>query len=142
MMRRFFLLVVLLLVASAALAQTNAPNAIPTPDEYLGYTLGDRFTPWDRIVDYFNELTKRSPLITVQKIGETYEHRPLVLAVITSPANRARLADIRPDIASLANAAVDAAHAQEIARTTPAIAWLGFGVHGHESSSAEASMRV
>ena len=141
-MRRFFLLVVLLLAASATLGQSNAQTAIPTPDEYLGYTLGDRFTPWDRIVDYFNELTKRSPLITVQKIGETYEHRPLVLAVITSPANRAKLADIRRDIASLANADVDASHAQEIARTTPAVAWLGFGVHGNESSSAEAAMRV
>jgi hypothetical protein len=136
--RKLIVAVALLLATTSALAQ----NAIPTPDEYLGYTLGDRFTPWDRIVDYFNELTRHSPLITFQKIGETYEHRPLMIAVITSQANRAKLDAIRHDIASLANADVDAARAQEIARTTPAIAWLAFGVHGNESSSAEAAMKV
>ncbi len=137
-MRKLIVVAALLLAASSLFAQ----NAIPTPDEYLGYTLGDRFTSWDRIVDYFNELTRRSPLITVQKIGETYEHRPLMIAVITSQANRAKLDAIRHDIASLANADVDASRAQEIARTTPAIAWLAFGVHGNESSSAEAAMKV
>ncbi|HEX3109198.1 MAG TPA: M14 metallopeptidase family protein [Thermoanaerobaculia bacterium] len=137
-MRKLIVLAALLFAATAVLAQ----NAIPTPDEYLGYTLGDRFTPWDRIVDYFNELTRRSPLITFQKIGETYEHRPLMIAVITSQANRAKLDAIRHDVASLANAEVDASRAQEIARNTPAIAWLAFGVHGNESSSAEAAMKV
>ncbi|HEY2829347.1 MAG TPA: M14 metallopeptidase family protein [Thermoanaerobaculia bacterium] len=137
-MRKLIVFAALLLAATSALAQ----NAIPTPDEYLGYTLGDRFTPWNRIVDYFNDLTQRSPLITVQKIGETYEHRPLIIAVITSQANRAKLDAIRHDVASLANAEVDSARAQEIARNTPAIAWLAFGVHGNESSSAEAAMKV
>ena len=137
-MRKLIVLAALLLAATASLAQ----NAIPTPDEYLGYTLGDRFTPWDRIADYFNALARRSPLITVQKIGETYEHRPLMIAVITSQANRAKLDAIRHDVASLANADVDPSRAQEIARNTPALAWLAFGVHGNESSSAEAAMKV
>src|SRR5229473_1974650 len=77
-----------LAVAAFAVA---AHAQVPTPDEYLGYKLGDRFTPYSRILDYFNELAKRSPLITVQQFGETYEHRPLVLAVITSAKNRAQL---------------------------------------------------
>src|SRR6058998_1346414 len=80
MIRRFF--IVIALIAVPAFAQ------IPTPDEFLGYKLGERFTPHARILDYFNELTKRSNLITVQQFGETYEHRPLVLAVITSAKNR------------------------------------------------------
>jgi hypothetical protein len=137
-MRKLLLTIILILSATAALAQ----NAIPAPDEYLGYTLGERFTPYDRILDYFGELTKRSPLITIEKIGETYEGRPLVLAVVTSQANRAKLDAIRQSIASLANADVDATKAADLARTTPAIAWLAFGIHGNESSSAEASMRV
>lgn len=137
-MRKICVLITLLFCTTAALAQ----NAIPTPDEYLGYTLGDRFTPWDRILDYFGELTKRSPMITMEKIGETYEGRPLVLAVITSQANRAKLNDIRQSLASLANADVDSAKAADIARNTPAVAWLAFGVHGNESSSAEAAMKV
>lgn len=130
----------LLLVAALSVA---AHAQVPTPDEFLGYKLGDRFTPYSRILDYFNELTKRSNLITVQQFGETYEHRPLVLAVITSPKNRAALDTIRQNVVALSDPnATTAARAAEIAHSTPAIAWLAFGVHGNEASSSEASMMV
>lgn len=137
MIRR--LAIVLFLVAASAFAQ----NAIPTPDEFLGYKLGDRFTPYTRILDYFHELAKDSPLLTVQQFGETYEHRPLVLVVIASPKNRGRLEAIRKDVLALADPEVTSpSRADEIARDTPAIAWLAYGVHGNESSSSEASMLV
>jgi hypothetical protein len=137
MLRRLFVvLFVLLVIASAAMAQT------PTPNEFLGYKLGDHFTPWDHILDYFNELAKKSNLITVQTFGHTYEGRPLVLAVITSPKNRARLDEIRNDLASIANGDSDAAKAASIAKNDPAVVWLAFGVHGNESSSSEAAMEV
>ena len=139
MMRRLSLCVFVLFVAIASQAQT----AIPTPDEFLGYTLGDRFTPHARILDYFHLLTTRSNLITMQQFGETYEHRPLMLAVITSPKNRAALDSIRANVAALTDPnATSQARANEIAKSTPAIAWLAFGVHGNESSSAEVSMEV
>jgi len=138
-MRRLFLCVFVLLLAAASQAQT----AIPTPDEFLGYTLGNRFTPHARILDYFHLLTTRSNLITMQQFGETYEHRPLILAVITSPKNRAALDSIRANVAALTDPnATTQARANEIAKSTPAIAWLAFGVHGNESSSAEVSMEV
>ncbi len=139
MIRRCFAIVVFLAFPALAFSQ----NAIPTPDEFLGYKLGDRFTPYARILDYFNELAKRSSLITVHQFGETYEHRPLILAVITSSRNRAGLDAIRQNVVALSDpSATTPARAAEIARSTPAIAWLGFGVHGNESSSAEASMLV
>src|SRR6476661_6943910 len=133
-------LIILLFVCTSASAQ----QAIPTPDEFLGYKLGSQYTTYDRILDYFNELTKRSPLITVQKFGETYEGRPLVLATITSAKNRANLDAIRRDVVSLsANAdTIDMARANQIAANTPAVVSLAFGVHGNESSSAEAAMEV
>ena len=129
MTKRLFTAVVLFALATLASAQT-----IPSPEQFLGYNLGDRFTPYDRILSYFDELTKRSNLITVEKFGETYEGRPLVLATITSPKNRAALDQIRRDVASLANGEVDAARAAAIAKSTPAIVWLAYGIHGNESS--------
>jgi len=132
-------LTALLLLAFAVSAYAQAP----TPDEFLGYTLGERFTPYARILDYFDELAKHSSLITVHRFGETYEHRPLVLAVITSAKNRAALSTIRTNVAALTDpGSTPAERAAEIAKSTPAIVWLGFGVHGNESSSAEASMVV
>src|SRR5260370_36206425 len=98
MLRR--LLIVFAFIATPVLAQQ-----VPTPDEYLGYKLGDRFTPYARILDYFNELARKSPLITIQQFGETYEHRPLVLAVITSPKNRAALDSLRQNVVALADPA-------------------------------------
>jgi hypothetical protein len=139
MMRRLSLCVFVLFVALASQAQT----AIPASDEFLGYKLGERFTPHARILDYFHLLTTRSNLITMQQFGETYEHRPLMLAVITSPKNRAALDSIRANVAALTDPnATTQTRANEIAKSTPAIAWLAFGVHGNESSSAEVSMEV
>src|ERR1041385_3846059 len=128
--------IALLLLATAAFAQA------PTPEQFLGYKLGDRFTPWPRIVEYFNALAKSSNLITVQQFGETYEHRPLILAVITSPKNRANLDAIRANVVSLATGAVSAARANDIAKTNPAVAWLAFTVHGNEASSDRKSTRL
>src|SRR5437762_7047130 len=89
--------VVVALIATPLIAQ------VPTPDEFLGYKLGDRFTPYSRILDYFDELARRSNLVTVHRFGETYEHRPLVLAVITSAKNRANLDAIRAGVTALAD---------------------------------------
>ncbi len=118
---------------------TSAVAQLPAPDQFLGYPLGERFTSHARILDYFTELTKRSSLITMRQIGETYEHRPLVLATITSAKNHAALDAIRGDLARLASGEGDV---DAIAKSAPVVVWLAFGVHGNESSSAEASMLV
>lgn len=126
------------------IAVSAAAQPAPTPDEFLGYKLGDRYTTHARILDYFNELAKKSNLITVQKFGETYEGRPLVMATITSAKNRANLEAIRRDVVSLSASAdtVEAAKANDIAARAPVVVLLAFGVHGNESSSAEAAMQV
>jgi Zinc carboxypeptidase len=131
MIRRLALALIVLLATTLAVAK-------PVPEQFLGYPIGERFTPHHRILAYFEELDRASELVTVQKIGETYEQRPLVLATITSAKNRAVLEDIRRNVVSLANGEGDGT----LAKTTPAVVWLGFGVHGNESSSAEAAMLV
>lgn len=132
--RAVALLAFVVLFSSFAGAQT-----VPAPEELLGYKLGERFTPHHRILDYFHELDRRSDLVTVRQIGETYEHRPLVLATITSAKNHAALDTIRRNAIALANGDGDV---DAIVRDMPAVVWLAFGVHGNESSSAEAAMAV
>ncbi|MBK5259665.1 MAG: hypothetical protein JJE51_08725 [Thermoanaerobaculia bacterium] len=135
-------LAVMLLIALAVPA-LFAQQTVPTPEEFLGYRLGENFTPYDRILDYFGELTKRSNLITVHTFGQTYERRPLVMAVVTSAKNQAAIDTIRANVAALAEAGtIDSVRGSEIAKTSPVIVWLAFGIHGNESSSAEAAMRV
>jgi hypothetical protein len=126
-----------LLLALLLVVPTLVHAQIPSPEQFLGYRIGERFTSHQRILDYFTELTRRSELITIHKIGETYERRPLMLATITSAKNRASLDSIRRNVATLAAGETNAA---DLAKNTPAVVWLAYGVHGNESSSAEAAM--
>jgi len=135
--------VVAALIACSFVVPARSQQVPPTPEQYLGYQLGDRFTPWDRILDYFNELARHSDRITVETFGQTSENRPLVYATITSAKNRAALETIRQNVVSLADPEhTTAARAAEIAKETPAVVWLAFGVHGNETSSAEVAMKT
>ncbi len=106
--------------------------AIPSPEQFLGYPIGSFHTRHDRIVAYMDTLAALSERATVQIIGWTHEHRPMPVLTVTSPANHARLEAIR--VAHLA------ATEAEPAEALPVIVHLGYGVHGNETSSAEAAM--
>jgi hypothetical protein len=127
------------LIAFALLAVSAVAQGVPAPDEFLGYPIGSRFTPHHRIIDYFEELDRRSDLVSLRQIGETYEHRPLLLATITSAKNQGRIAAIRENARALASGSGDL---DALVRDMPVVVWLAFGVHGNESSSAEAAMMV
>ena len=110
--------------------------AIPSPEEFLGYSIGSFHTRHDRIVSYMQELARLSDRATYQSIGMTYEHRPMPVLTVTSPENHTRLEAIRQEhLASMDPNAPPSANA-----TRPAIVHLGYGVHGNETSSAEAAM--
>lgn len=131
-MKKIFLLPVLLLIASIIHAQ------IKSPEEYLGYKIGTRFTPHHQLVNYFQYIAQASSNnIKLVKYGETNEHRPLYLAFVSSAENMANLEEIRENNIRLANQSLDKRAPTE---NTPAIVWLSYNVHGNESSSSEASM--
>src|SRR5436305_12598483 len=44
---------------------------VPRPEAFLGYPLGERFTPWDRIQAYFDALASASTRVKVWTYGET-----------------------------------------------------------------------
>lgn len=125
-------------------ASSSAAAAAPSPSEFLGREIGSRFTPHHRIVDYFERLAAERPdRVSITRFGETWEGRPLVYAVFTSAENRGRLDEIRAAHAAISDPRrTSRADAERIAGSMPALVWLAFGVHGDESSSAEAAMLV
>ncbi len=128
---------------TAALCLTASAAELASPSEFLGYELGERFTRHHQVVRYFDHLDDTSPLVRVEPYGETVEHRPLIRAVITSRANHTKLETIRSRIAELQSpGATSRERAKEIAKDTPAILLLSFGVHGDEGSSTEAAMKL
>lgn len=109
--------------------------AIPSPEQFLGYSVGDWHTRHDRIVSYFQELARVSPKAHFQIIGYTNERRPQVVLTITSPENYARIEDIRKEHLKL----TDPSQPVNIS-SMPVIITHGYNVHGNEPSSSEAAM--
>ncbi len=110
-----------------------------SPEDFLGYRIGDRFTPHWKIVNYFNHVAANATsVMKLQQYGETNEGRPLLVAFISSPDNIRNLETIRLNNLRLANLSKDKAAPQE--DNAPAIVWLSYNVHGNEPSSSEAAM--
>ena len=111
---------------------------IPSPDEFLGYSLGSRFTPHQKVVDYFKKVAATSKNIQLQVYGKTYEGRELLMAVVSDDANMEKIEQIRTNNLALANAEKGSAKATK----QPAILWLSYNVHGNEANSTETAMKV
>jgi hypothetical protein len=124
--------VALLLITSLALAQ------VKSPEQFLGYKLGTRYTPHFNIVNYCKQVAEAAPnMVKLEQYGTTHEGRPLLLLYVTSPENLARLDAIRQNNLRLAGMTKDKMAPDE---TAPAIVWLSYNVHGNETSSSEAAM--
>ena len=108
-----------------------------SPQEFLGYKLGEKFTYHHQVIDYFEQVANATDHVQLLQYGDTYEKRPLIIAVVTHPENTQTLEQIRTD--HLINSGL-------IPGDTPskkfAIVWLSYSVHGNESSSTEAAMRT
>lgn len=129
-MRRYILMTAILLGFLRSGAQA------PTPDQFLGYPLGTRFTPHYRVIDYFRQVAASVKNVKLEQYGTTYEGRPLMMAIVASPENAARLDEIRQHSLDMSNAR-GAGTANQ-----PVIVWLSYNVHGNESVSTEAAMKT
>ncbi|SHK32377.1 M14 family metallopeptidase [Rhodothermus profundi] len=117
------------------LAAPLTAQPLLSPEAFLGYPLGTRFTPHHRVVAYFEYVARTSPRVQLVQYGETYEGRPLLLAIISSPENLARIEALRTD---------NLRRAGRLPGTPspdgPVFVWLSYNVHGNEAVSTEAAL--
>ncbi|WP_412984314.1 M14 family metallopeptidase [Pontimicrobium sp. IMCC45349] len=131
MQKLFKVLLVVLSFSTITLAQN-----IDSPKSFLGYELGEQFSRHHQVVDYFKHVAQQAPKnVKLIKYGETYERRPLYVAIVSSEENVRNLESIRES--NLKNAGVIAGESNS---PETAIVWLSYNVHGNEASSTEASM--
>jgi Zinc carboxypeptidase len=131
-MRKYVLILPVLLLTIVSVAQ------LKSPEEFLGYKIGTRYTPHWKVVSYFQYVAQALPsMVKLQQYGETNEHRPLYLTYISSEENMRNLENIRQNNLRLANLAKDKMAPVE---ETPVIVWLSYNVHGNETSSSEAAL--
>ncbi len=114
-------------------------QTLQSPEAFLGYKIGSRYTPHYKIVNYFKAVAQAVPdKVKIEKYGETYEGRELILAFVTNAENGKNLEQIREN--NLALAGLNAGGGAPNISGAPPIVWLSYNVHGNETSSSEAAM--
>lgn len=117
--------------------------AIPTPESVLGFRPGDRAAKHAEIERVFKALAESSDRATLFTHGVTHEGRTLYHLAISSPDNIRRLDAIKADLAKLADPrTLRPREGDRLVQTTPAVAWLGYSIHGDEISGADAALAV
>jgi hypothetical protein len=120
-------------------------QAVPRPSSITGYEPGQFQTPHGQIVRVIEKISAAAPdRVRIIENGETWEHRKLYLAVISAPENIARIEEIKANLDKLADPRKIKSEDEvnQIARATPIVVWLNYGIHGNESASYEAVQQV
>lgn len=109
---------------------------IPTPKSSIGHEVGEWHITHDKLVQYMRELAKVSDRISIEDRGQTFEGRPLILLIITSPSNHSNLDDIKKQH-------IEATETDDTkTNNRPIVVYQGFSIHGNESSGSNAALAL
>ncbi|WP_237524109.1 M14 family zinc carboxypeptidase [Shewanella sp. KX20019] len=104
-----------------------------SPEEFLGYPLGEYLLRHDQVNYYLKEIAQQNPRVSLENTGQTHEGRQQLTAVITSTRNQQQLAAIlkqRQQVKYLGK------------QTGPIVIWLAYSIHGDEASGAHAALKL
>ena len=109
---------------------------IQSPEEFLGYEIGDQHTRHDLILAYFKYLSSVSERANLINYGKSYEGRTLTLLSISNEENLKNLEEIKTEhLKSTIPGSI-----KTINENLPIIINLGYGIHGNEPSASEAAL--
>ena len=121
------------------LPQKGTYNAeIPTPKSILNFELGEMHTDHTQVVNYMREVAKASDRIQIETTGYTFENRPLQLLTISSPKNLANIDAILKRHAAITDANANNSDLSDL----PIVVYLGYSIHGNESSGTGAAIAL
>jgi hypothetical protein len=112
--------------------------SIPKPKDIIYHEVGEWHVTHDRLVNYMKAIAAAAPQrVKLETMGFTYESRPQVLLIITSPSNHQRLEEIRQQHLLLSDPSKSSSVNIE---NMPIVVWIGHSIHGNEPSGANASL--
>ena len=109
---------------------------IPSPEQFLGYGIGEHHTRHDLIVAYLTKLAEVSDRASLHQYGQTHEGRKLVILTVSTPDNLTNLESIKQEHLAF----VDPGKAPTNYGDVPLFINLAYNVHGNEPSSSEAAL--
>ncbi len=116
--------------------QADYDPAVPTPQQALGFQIGEWHVHHHEIVDYAKALAAASDRVTLHEYARSHGRRPLLSLIITAPENHARLEAIRK--AHVARVTTPEKEAD--LKDAPIVAWMGYSIHGNEPSAANCAL--
>lgn len=114
-------------------------SEIPSPEDILGYPVGEKHVSHEELVRYMQKLAEVSDRIQMETYGYTHEGRPLLLLTISDPDNLKNIENIRKNHLKLSDPAISPGI--DLAEE-PVVIWMGYSVHGNEPSGLNASLLV
>lgn len=112
---------------------------VPTPEEILGYQIGENHISHDQLVYYMRALAQASDRVTLQETGRSYEGRPLLLLTITSLENQKNIEQIQAQHIAISDPKIS--EKKDFSKM-PAVIYAGYSIHGNESSGSNAAPLV
>ena len=111
-------------------------SKIPSPEEFLGYAIGERHTRHDLIVSYLTKLAEVSDRASIYEYGKTHEGRKLIMLTVSAPENIKNIDILKEQHLAFTKPSVTPTNYNDI----PIFINLGYNVHGNEPSSSEAAL--
>ena len=113
---------------------------IKSPEEFLGYPIGEMHTRHDLIVSYMTYLSNTSDKADMFSYATSYEGRKLIYLIVSSPKKINNIDEIRKSHLSYIKPDDENYIQSDKPTDFPVIINLGYNVHGNEPSSSEAAM--
>jgi hypothetical protein len=111
-------------------------SKIMTPEQYLGYQIGEQHISHDQALSYVKYLDQASDKVELVEYARSHEKRQLVTLYISSIENLKNKENIRKAHLNMAdmNGSLDT--------NVPLVLYQGYSIHGNEPSGINASMLV
>jgi len=118
---------------------------IPSPEKIIGFRVGQDFklANWKQITGYFQLLAQSSDRVRVVELGKTTLGRPLIMAIITSPDNLARLEEFRKIHQRLHDPrGLSPEEKSNLIKQGKAIVYISCSIHSTEIAASQMSMEL
>ncbi len=120
-------------------------QAIPSPTEFFGHEMGaDRqLARWDKLVEYYQLIGKRSDRVDVRNVGPTTLGNPFLVIFVSSPQNLANLAQIKAMNATLSDPrGASQGEVDRAVASGKAVIVQSYGLHSTEVAASQSSAEI
>ncbi len=122
--------------------QRTLDPSVPTWRAVNGFDPGQRRSTTAELDRYLAAVDAASDRVSTATLATSAQGRPIRYALVSRPANLARLDAISSTLRGLRLGKAGATRARRAAAREPAAAWVAGGVHGDEPSGSDAAARL